>query len=126
MTYNVYGAGLYFAPDPRLAHYFVEENRGKVGQVSKLMLVRVAAGKTGEKKELGWSGTSTTAWLQTLSKAENRQPPDGFDSATSTSHTEVITFQDNTAYPAYVFEYQADMLKDVDPYTDKAFKEKIG
>lgn len=126
MEYNVYGAGLYFAPDPRLAHFFVEENRGKKAVVYKVMLVRVAAGKVKEKDDLGWSGLSTKAWMQKLSKPENRDAPAGSNSVTSKSHTEVVTFQDNTAYPAYVFEYTADALMNVDPYTNIQFKKRLG
>lgn len=123
VTSEVQGAGLFFTPDPRLAHFFGEEKRGQTGQVSRIMLVRVAAGKTGENNAVAF-GRSAKAWMQNLRSI--RQPPNGFESATSEDHTEVVTFQENTAYPAYVFEYQADALKDANPYTDRTLKAKLG
>lgn len=125
MTFNVYGAGLYFAPDPRLAHYFVRGQRGQRGQVIQLILARVAVGETAEKDALGWSGNSKEQWMERLAKPENRQPPQGFHSITSKEHIEVVTFQDNTAYPAYVLEYIADDLMDAEPYTDQDLKKAL-
>ena len=44
LEFNVCGAGLYFAPDPRLSHHFCKDVRGRPHARCRLILARVALG----------------------------------------------------------------------------------
>ncbi len=44
LEFDVCGAGLYFAPDPRLSHHFCKDVRGRPHARCRLILARVAVG----------------------------------------------------------------------------------
>ena len=118
---NFYGAGNYFAIDPRLAAHFEAKTRGRDDRRS-LILARVVVGRCGVrpaiKRHQGncrctgqWTSPECASLRQReLRQPENRRPPDGCHSATSKHRLEVIVYQDCHCYPAYVIEYTSPSL----------------
>ena len=113
LEFNAYGVGNYFAPDPRLADFFIRSARGSSGE-KKIILTRVACGSIGERDAISgwWPAERKQAALRDV---VNRTPPAGHTSATGRNHTEVIVYQNYYAYPAYVVTYTVSPLPD--PYT---------
>ena len=110
LDFNVYGAGNYFAPDPKLADFFIRPSRGSSGE-KKIILARVACGSIGERT--GIRGTPDEIQAQ-LRDTKNRNPPADHTSATGHNHTEVIVYENSYAHPAYVVTYTVPTLPD--PY----------
>ena len=119
MEFNLYGAGHYFSPDPRLAHYFIREARGKPDCTCRLILARVVVGWCTEKAALkvhvadckrpqslrcGFWKCRELVQKQ-LRETQHREAPVGCQSCTSKFRTEVIVYRDEQAIPAYVVEY---------------------
>eukprot|EP00933_Yihiella_yeosuensis_P005330 TRINITY_DN109824_c0_g1_i1.p1 TRINITY_DN109824_c0_g1~~TRINITY_DN109824_c0_g1_i1.p1 ORF type:complete len:392 (-),score=36.18 TRINITY_DN109824_c0_g1_i1:112-1287(-) len=134
LGFNMYGAGFYFAVDPKMAHYFIRNSRKDPSSECTVLLSRVAVGKCAEKKALPQHVSECRHFgktrscnfskceilrLSTLRKTEHRQPPDGYDSCTSQDRLEVIVYDRYHAYPAYMFVYQCASLARFNPYSNK-------
>ncbi|CAE8647368.1 unnamed protein product [Polarella glacialis] len=118
VRHNRYGLGVYFARDPRLAHYFAQSNRNKAvsaesaQQQQQLILARVVVGCCAPRVALRQQ--------QQLLSPEHREPPPGFHSCTSDAcpGREVIVFPGSPgtpAYPAYVLTCRCPLLSS-NPY----------
>jgi hypothetical protein len=100
---QVLGKGFYFSADARLADFFNGE--APSNQDKKLILARVACGAVATKDRLAPSG-DINKLREELEKPENSNPPTGSHSATSRNRTELVTFQDHSAYPEFVVTYR--------------------
>lgn len=133
MEFNVYGAGIYFAVDPRHSHHFIRDVRGQPDACFRLILAQVAVGLCAEKEPIvshapGCQKKGPKCQLKKcrdlrraeLVKLEHRQAPKGHHSCTSKHHTEVVVYKDFHAYPAYIFEYRCPSLASFDPYKNQA------
>ena len=121
MEFNAYGAGLYFAPDPRLSDFFIRESRGRAGR-KRMLLARVALGSVGVRDAL--PKTSQADHLAALRQPANRQPPPGKNSATSSHGIEAIVYRNYQAYPAYVITYTMGQSWG-DPYADQSLRQQL-
>lgn len=101
LKFNKYGAGIYFAPDPRLSDFFIRSARLlPTAADRRILLCRVACGSIGQRSAIPNSEMDAA-----LKEIENRTAPAGHNSATGGDHTEVIVHQNDKAYPAYVVTY---------------------
>ena len=107
LTFNVYGAGIYFATDAKLSAYFVTRNvrEGRPlppdehGRYS-LLFAAVALGRTGVREALvGGNETEKTQMRADLKHPANRNAPLGCDSATGPHLKEVVVYENALAYP---------------------------
>ncbi|CAE7205889.1 Parp14, partial [Symbiodinium necroappetens] len=96
--FNAYGVGNYFAADLRLSLFFIREQPGRERQV---MLCRVACGKIGTRDRVLLQGATAQDWRAALIRPENKQAPDGCQSATSRHRRELVVYKQNHAHPAY-------------------------
>ena len=113
LSFNKYGAGVYFSRDPRLAHFFLRQARQDDHAECKIILCRVVVGWCVRKAAIRNK--------HHLLRPEHRKPPEGFQSVTSedVSGREVVVFPGNPctpAYPAYVLTYTTPFQSD--PYRD--------
>lgn len=107
LTFNVYGAGIYFATDAKLSAFFVTRNVREStllpcdaeGRYS-LIFSAVALGRTGVREALvGGNEAAKTRMKADLKHPANRNPPLGCDSATGTHLKEVIVYENALAFP---------------------------
>lgn len=124
MKRNWYGAGSYFAPDARLAHFFSPNHRNEMG-VKKLILARAVTGRSCSKHQVCTSLCSEGQWKDALTSPKNRFAPPGFHSVTNFpvmkygANTEVIIYENTRVYPAYVFEFTAPEWSKLNPYINR-------
>jgi hypothetical protein len=109
---NNYGAGVYFARDPRLAHALVREVRRQSDAEFKILLCRVV---------VGWCERKHVVRKKDVAFHEHRKPPDGSHSVTSHDmpgrKIEVFPGNPSTpAYPEYILTYKSPLQSD--PYKD--------
>ena len=83
LEFNPYGAGIYFAPDPKLSDFFIRSARGSLGE-KKIILSRVACGSIGVRSSIRGSQGQIHAALR---DPKNRNPSAGHTSATGRKHT---------------------------------------
>ena len=135
LDFNMYGAGVYFASDPRLSHYFIRENRNRPHARCKQILARVVVGWCATKAPVKshvpncwnkrvncWNQKCRNLRAEELKKPEHRKAPGEHHSCSSKHSTEVIVYKDYHAYPAYLFEYQCASLAKFDPYSEQNFQ----
>eukprot|EP00438_Fugacium_kawagutii_P029045 Skav222298 [mRNA] locus=scaffold3734:186826:189354:+ [translate_table: standard] len=111
MTFNAYGAGLYFAQDLRLPDYFSPKSDAGVKQV---LLCCVAAGRSHLKKRIfpfvpgdRLSGRSENEWQSELRKPKHRQAPGGYDSCIAQSREALIVYREGQVLWEYAIQYQS-------------------
>eukprot|EP00931_Biecheleriopsis_adriatica_P016667 TRINITY_DN12230_c0_g1_i2.p1 TRINITY_DN12230_c0_g1~~TRINITY_DN12230_c0_g1_i2.p1 ORF type:complete len:518 (-),score=44.44 TRINITY_DN12230_c0_g1_i2:137-1531(-) len=113
LKFNKYGAGVYFARDPRMAQFFIRRSRNDLDAELQLLLCRVVVGWCSKKPGIKNS--------KELLRPDNRRPPDKCHSVTSDTMPgrEIIVFPGSPGtpvYPAYVLSYTTQSR--VDPYRD--------
>lgn len=124
---NLYGAGLYFACDPRLARWFQWSTRDTPGKYSQLILSRVICGYVAVRPRIQLhhkNCAGTRLWCRDwrcidvrrseLRMPYNRRAPSGYHSCTSEHRIELIVYKDHHAVPMYVFDYTS--IAASDPY----------
>jgi hypothetical protein len=114
LTFNVYGAGIYFATDAKLSAYFVTRNvregvplppdaRGRYS----LLFAAVALGRTGVREALVGGNESEKKQMRAdLKHPANRNAPLGCASATGTHLKEVIVYENSLAYPLALVSFR--------------------
>jgi len=114
VKHNRYGIGVYFARDPRLAHFFVQGRRNEPPrEMCQLILARVVVGSCARRPPIRQQ--------EDLLRPEHRGPPVGYHSCTSgaCAGREIIVFPGSPgtpAYPAYVISYRCALQNN--PYRD--------
>jgi hypothetical protein len=107
LTFNVYGAGIYFATDAKLSAYFVTTDVAAkqpratpaVGKF-RMILAAVILGKVGTRLALsGGSESERRKMKGDLKHPANRNPPLGCDSAAGPSLKEVVVYDNAMALP---------------------------
>ena len=102
---GVYGAGFYFAADPRLADLW-HARAGGGGDVAAercLVLARVACGTVAAREAL--PDGDRAALARELERLENLMAPPGSHAASGPDRVEAVVFKDHMAYPEYVVRY---------------------
>ena len=107
LTFNVYGAGIYFATDAKLSAYFVSTDvvakqpraipaSGKF----RMILAAVILGKVGTRAALSGGTESERRKMKgDLKHPANRNPPLGCDSAAGAALKEVVVYDNAMALP---------------------------
>eukprot|EP00438_Fugacium_kawagutii_P002243 Skav227459 [mRNA] locus=scaffold2491:242048:242779:+ [translate_table: standard] len=110
LTFNAYGAGIYFAQDLRLPDHFSPASDAGVKQV---LLCCVAAGKSCLKERIfpfvpgdRLSGRPEEEWQSKLRKPEHRQAPDGYDSCIAESREALIVYRESQVLWEYAMQYK--------------------
>eukprot|EP00438_Fugacium_kawagutii_P002249 Skav227465 [mRNA] locus=scaffold2491:315369:318542:+ [translate_table: standard] len=110
LTFNAFGAGIYFAQDLRLTDYFAPSSSAGVKQV---LLCCVAAGKSHLKKRIfpfvpgdRLSGKPQSEWTRELIKPEHRKAPKGYDSCIAESREALIVHREGQILWEYAIQYQ--------------------
>ena len=129
LTFNVYGAGIYFATDAKLSAYFVSTDvvakqpraipaSGKF----RMILAAVILGKVGTRAALSGGTESERRKMKgDLKHPANRNPPLGCDCATGPSLKEVVVYDNAMALPfACVSFTMKSGLHLPDPYAANA------
>ena len=107
MSFNVYGAGIYFATDARLSAFFVTRDvrsgaplpPDASGRYS-LVFAAVALGRTGVREALvGGNEAAKALMAADLKHPANRNPPIGCDSAAGSHLKEVVVYENALAHP---------------------------
>lgn len=108
LSFNVYGAGIYFATDAKLSTYFITNNvREKVqnkpdsidGKYS-ILFSAVSLGTTGVRNPLiGGNEMKKARMKSDLKHPANRNPPVGCNSATGIFLKELVVYEDLMAFP---------------------------
>eukprot|EP00438_Fugacium_kawagutii_P029049 Skav222302 [mRNA] locus=scaffold3734:293223:295529:- [translate_table: standard] len=112
LTFNAYGAGIYFAQDLRLPDHFSQKSEAGLKQV---LLCCVAAGKSHMKKRIfefmpgdRLSGRSEGEWQTELRRPEHRQAPDGYDSCIADPQKEaLIVYRESQVLWEYAIQYKS-------------------
>eukprot|EP00438_Fugacium_kawagutii_P002241 Skav227457 [mRNA] locus=scaffold2491:211824:225061:+ [translate_table: standard] len=111
LTFNAFGAGIYFAQDLRLPDHFSPKSDAGLKQV---LLCCVAAGKSHMKKRVyefvpgdRLSGRSEDEWRSELRKTEHRQAPDGYDSCVADSGEALIVYRESQVLWEYAIQYKS-------------------
>ena len=107
LTFNVYGAGVYFATDAKLSAYFVTTDvAAKQPRVLpaagkfRMILAAVILGKVGTRMPLNGGNESERRQMKDdLKHPANRNPPVGCDSAAGPSLKEVVVYDNSMALP---------------------------
>ena len=104
---GVYGAGFYFAADPRLADLWHARSGGGGGDVGAaercVVLARVACGTVAAREAL--VDGDRAALARELERLENQMAPPGSHAASGPDRVEAVVFKDHAAYPEYVVRY---------------------
>jgi len=100
----VLGKGFYFAPDAKVADLVSYRGTPANGGERSLILARVTCGSIASK-DLLTTKTATQSLAQELKKPSNCLPPSGFQSATSPTRTELVSYFEHSAYPEFVVTY---------------------
>ena len=128
LSFNVYGAGIYFAVDARLATFFLTTD-AKTGARTPpdadgcytLILAAVLLGRTGAREPLLYGSESEKGEMEgALKHPANRNPPVGCQSATGSKLKEVVLYDNGCAFPAFTvrFRLRADAPPLPDPYDE--------
>jgi hypothetical protein len=107
LTFNVYGAGIYFATDAKLSAYFVttdvaakQARAAPAAGKFRMILAAVILGKVGTRVALsGGSESERMKMKGDLKHPANRNPPLGCDSAAGPSLKEVVVYDNAMALP---------------------------
>lgn len=107
LTFNVYGAGIYFATDAKLSSYFVTRNVREGSPLPpdaegrySLIFAAVGLGRTGVREALiGGTEAAKAVMKADLKHPANRNPPLGCDSATGVHRKEVVVYENALALP---------------------------
>jgi len=134
LTFNVYGAGVYFATDAKLSAYFVttdvtakrQRAKPKAGKF-RMVFAAVTLGNVGTRVPLSGGSESERRQMKgDLKHPANRNPPLSCDSATGPSLKEIVVYDNAMALPfaCVSFNLKSDACLP-DPYAadaaDKGF-----
>ena len=132
LSFNVYGAGIYFATDAKLASYFVTtEVQSKQPSSDKpllppdengyysLILAAVSVGTLGQRTPLmGGTETQKETMRADLKHPANRNPPVGCDSCGGKHLKEVIIYDNMLAFPVAQVKFKLkEHTRVPDPYS---------
>jgi hypothetical protein len=129
LTFNVYGAGVYFATDARLSAYFVTHDvRGRKAippgpdGCYTLILAAVNLGVTGLREPLcGGSESEKVQMNADLKHPANRNPPVGCDSAAGPFMKETVVYDNTMAFPLAAVSFKLRSGAEIpDPYAADA------
>jgi len=125
LTFNVYGAGIYFATDAKLSAYFLTTNvrerkaypPDNEGYYSILFSV-VSLGRVGLREALcGGNEVEKTQMKSDLKHPANRNPPVGCNSAAGKYLKEVVIYENSQAFPLAQVKFRLkEGIKIPDPY----------
>ena len=129
LTFNVYGAGVYFATDAKLSAYFVTTDvaakQPRVKPASgkfRMVLAAVILGRVGTRVPLNGGSESERRQMKgDLKHPANRNPPLGCDCATGPSLKEVVVYDNAMALPFACVSFNLKSgLHLPDPYASNA------
>ncbi len=129
LTFNVYGAGIYFATDAKLSAYFVttdlaakQQRAVPVAGKFRIILAAVTLGTVGTRAPLSGGCESERRKMQgDLKHPANRNPPLSCDSAAGPSLKEVVVYDDAMALPFACVSFNLKHAVHLpDPYASNA------
>lgn len=113
MSMNVYGVGVYFATDAKLAAAYSTPNEEGVYTILSALTM---LGNVGVKEPLILCETETTDTAELaasmkllgvdLTQPQHRNPPIGCDSTTGPHHKEVVIYSNSSALPLFAVKYK--------------------
>lgn len=120
---SFYGPGSYFAADPKLSHFYLDNHRSKTLDKT-IILARVVTGKMCAKSQICTNNCTVKEWIAKVMDPKNLAPPKGYNSIyndpmkdkTSGTGTEAIMFGKYFAYPAYLITFNAPEWSSINPY----------
>ena len=126
LSFNVYGAGIYFATDAKLSAFFLTRNvreqlplppDPQTGRYD-ILLSCVALGKVGVREALvAGNEAAKSKMKQDLKHPANRNPPLGCDSACGVYMKECVVYENTTAFPFARLSFRLRAGTEVpDPY----------
>jgi len=130
LSFNVFGAGIYFATDAKLSAYFVSNDvqmqlmrePDPVDGTYSLIFAVVMLGAVGVREALcGGTESEKQRMKGDLKHPANRNPPVGCDSATGTNLKELVVYENTQAFPLARVKFRLRCDATIpDPYSQDA------